>query len=90
MRNALWIMVTNLLIGELFSFSLGIMTVSQLCVAFLHRNECGGVCGQVVNTSNSGSGGSGYKPPPSRCSLRRGTFLHFVSLHPGVYSCDGL
>ena len=39
---------------------------------------CGGVCGRVVNTSNSGSGGPGFKPLPSRCFLRQGTLLHFV------------
>ena len=33
----------------------------------------GVVCSQVVNTSNSGSGGSGFKPRPSRCFLRQGT-----------------
>ena len=44
----------------------------------------GVVCSQVVNTSNSGSGGSGFKPRPSRCFLRQGTLLHFVSVHPGV------
>ena len=27
----------------------------------------GGVCGRVVNTSNSGSGGPGFKRRPSRC-----------------------
>lgn len=30
MRNALWIMVTNLLIGELFNFSLGFMSVATM------------------------------------------------------------
>ena len=29
-------------------------------------------------------GGSGFKPPPSRCFHRQGTLLHFVSLHPAV------
>ena len=41
----------------------------------------GGVCGRAVNTSNSGRG---FKPRPSRCFLRQGSLLHFVSLHPGV------
>ena len=52
----------------------------------LHRKlaTCGGVCGRVVDTSNSGSGGPGFKPRPPRCFLRQGTLLHFVSLHPGV------
>ena len=40
--------------------------------------------GLVVNTSNSGSGGLGFKPHPLHCFLRQGTLLHFVSLHPGV------
>ena len=26
----------------------------------------------------------GFKPRPSRCFLRQGTLLHFVSLQPGV------
>ena len=46
--------------------------------------QCGGVCGQVVNTLNSESGGPGFKPGPLRCFLRQGTLLHFVSLHPVV------
>ena len=33
------------------------------------------MCGRVVNTSNSGSGGPGFKPRPSRFSLRQGTLL---------------
>ena len=40
--------------------------------------------GRAVDTSNSGSGGPGFKPSPSRCFHRQGTLLHFVSLHPGV------
>ena len=32
----------------------------------------GGVCGWAVNTSNSGSGGPGFKPRPSRSFLRQG------------------
>ena len=44
----------------------------------------GGMCGRVVNTSNSRSGHPGFKPPPLYCFLRQGTLLHFVSLHPGV------
>ena len=43
-----------------------------------------GVCGQVVNTSNSQAGSPGFKPCPEHCFLRQGTLLHFVSLHPGV------
>ena len=46
--------------------------------------KSGGVCGRVVNTSNCGSGGQEFKPRLSRCFLRQGTLLHFVSLHPGV------
>ena len=42
-------------------------------------------CGRLVNTSNCGSGGPGFKTHPSRCFLRHGTLLHFVSLHPGVF-----
>ena len=45
---------------------------------------CGGVCRRAVNTSNSGSGGPGFQPRPSRCFLRQETLLFFVSLHPGV------
>ena len=44
----------------------------------------GGVCGRVVNTSNSGCGGPGFKPRSSHCFLKQGTLLHFVSLHPDV------
>ena len=36
------------------------------------------VCNRAVNTSNSGSGGPGFKSRPSRSSL------HSVSLRPGV------
>ena len=50
----------------------------------VHAYTLGGVCGQAVNTSNSRSGGPGFKPRPSHCFLRQGTLLHFVSLHPGV------
>ena len=39
-----------------------------------------GVCGRMVN---SGPGGVEFKPCPSRCLLRQGTLLHFVSLHLG-------
>ena len=43
------------------------------------------MCGRAVtNTSNSGSGGPGFKPRSSRCFLGQGTLLSFVSLHPGV------
>ena len=45
---------------------------------------CGGVCSRAVNTSNFGSGGPEFKLRLSRCFLRQGIFLHFVSLHPGV------
>ena len=43
-----------------------------------------GMSGRVVITSNSGSGDLGFKPRPSRCFLRQGTLLPFVSPHPGV------
>ena len=36
---------------------------------------CEGVSSQVVNTSNSGSGGPGFKPRQSHCFLRQGTLL---------------
>ena len=44
----------------------------KLCLAFffffvLPVQVCGVVCGQAVNTSNSRSGGPGFKPRPSRC-----------------------
>ena len=42
------------------------------------------MCSRAVKTSNSRSGGPGFKPRPSRCFLRQGTLLHFVSLHLGV------
>ena len=45
---------------------------------------CGGVCGRAVGTSNSGSGGPGFKLRPSRCFLTQETLLLFVSLYPGV------
>ena len=51
---------------------------------FYSLSSDGGVCGRAVNTSNSGLGGPGFKPRPSRCFLRQGTLLHFVSLHPCV------
>ena len=47
------------------------------------------MCSRAVNTSNSGSGGPVLKPRPSRCFLRQGTLLHFVSLHPGVKKGTG-
>ena len=55
--------------------------LNQKTRLFIGRS--GGVRGRVVNTSNSGSGGPGFKPRPSRCFLRQGTLLYFVSLHPG-------
>ena len=51
----------------------------------MHSHSLGGVCGQVVNTLNSRSGGRKFKPHPLHCFLRQGTLLCFVSLHPGVY-----
>ena len=53
-------------------------------ISMLHKLKRVGVCGRAVNTSNSGSGGLGFKPHRSRCFLRQGTLLHLVSLHPGV------
>ena len=50
---------------------------------FLHKFS-GGMTGRVVNTSNSRSGDLGFKRRPSRCFLRQGTLLPFVSLHTGV------
>ena len=50
----------------------------------MYLNVLGGVCGRVVNTLNSRSGGPGFKPCPLRFSLRQRTLLHFVSLLPGV------
>ena len=49
-----------------------------------HLPFYGGMCGRAVNTSNSRSRGSGFKPRPSGCFLTQRTLLHFVSLHPGV------
>ena len=56
----------------------------KLIYASLVILVCGGMCGGAVKTSNSGSGGPGFKPRPSLCLLRQGTLLDFVSLHPGV------
>ena len=42
--------------------------------------------GRAVDTSNSGSGGPGFKLSPSRCFHRQRTLLPFVSLHPGLAS----
>ena len=63
-----------------------ISSQSPMLQLFLSRHTMmlGGVCGRVVNTSNSGSGGLGFKPHPLCCFLRQGTLLHFASLHPGV------
>ena len=44
----------------------------------------------MVNTSNSEPGGPGFKTRPSRCFLRQGTLLSFVSLHLGVQMGNGL
>ena len=44
----------------------------------------GGVCGRVVNTSNSRCRGLGFRSHLFHCFLRQGTLLHFLSLHPGV------
>ena len=42
------------------------------------------MCGLAANTSNSGSGGPGFKLRPLRCFLRQGTLLLVVFPHPGV------
>ena len=44
--------------------------------------DAGGMCGQVVDTSNSRSGGPEFEPRPLRCFVREVTLLHFVSLPP--------
>ena len=49
----------------------------------------GGVFGRVVNTSNSGYAGPGFKPRSSHCFLSLGTLPHFVSLHLGVQMGTG-
>ena len=46
---------------------------------FSRRKFCGGVCCRAVNTLHSGSWGPWFKPRLSRCFLRQGTLLHFVS-----------
>ena len=52
----------------------------------LYNPPCVGVCGRAVDTSNSRSGGPGFiKPRPSRCFLRQGPSLHFVSVFAPVY-----
>ena len=57
----------------------------QIGGVFFYLRFCGGMCGlRAFNTSNSGSGGPGFKPRMLRCFFRQGTLLHFVSLHPGV------
>ena len=38
-----------------------------------HAMMLGGMCGCVVNTSTSGSGGPGFKTRLSRCFLKQGT-----------------
>ena len=63
---------------EKFKQHLQQVVLTTLCVF------CGGVCWRAVYTSNSGFGGLGFKPYPSRCFLRQGTVLHFVFLHTGV------
>ena len=60
-----------------------IITTTIIIGNFLNKFS-GGMSDRVVNTSNSGSGGLGFKPRPSRCFLRQGTLLPFVSPHPGV------
>ena len=42
------------------------------------------MCGLAANTSNSGSGGPGFKLGPLCCFLRQGTLLLVVFPHPGV------
>ena len=49
-----------------------------------YATKCRHVCGWAVNTSNSGSGGLGFKPRLSRCFLRQGTLVYSVFLDPGV------
>ena len=67
--------------------------LSQATVQWVYLNmymkNCGGECGRSVNTSNLRSRGPGFKSRPSRCFLRRGTLLHFVSLYPGVQMGTG-
>ena len=48
--------------------------------------SCGGVTDWEVNTSNSRSGGPGFKLRPSPLDKE---LLHFVSLHPGVEISTG-
>ena len=42
------------------------------------------MCGGVVNTSNSASGGPGPRLARHVVSLDKKRYLHFVSLNPGV------
>ena len=44
----------------------------------------GGMCGRAVNTSNSGSRGSGFKRRPSLSSLDINVTPLCCLLHPGV------
>ena len=53
----------------------------EICGIFSFRGD---MCGLMVNTLNSGSGGLVFKPRLLRCFLRHGTLIHFDSLHPGV------
>ena len=46
------------------------------------------MCGRVINTLNSASGGPGFKPCRLLCFFRREPLLHFVSLHQGVGTSD--
>ena len=61
---------------NLFSYTVIVLSLVHILL--------GGVCGRVVNTSNSGSEGPGFKPRPLHWFLRQGTLLHYVSLHSGV------
>ena len=50
-----------------------------------YNPPCVGMRGRAVDASNFRSGGPGSKPRPSRCFIRQGTLLHFVSLFTQVY-----
>ena len=48
------------------------MKISPVVFQYLNFHiYCGGMCGRAVNTSNSRSKGSGFKPCPSHCFLRQ-------------------
>ena len=70
-----------------FSFTETLKSYQKPCLTMFYVSYFVKACVAArltPRTESSGSGGPGLKPRPSRCFLRQGTLLHFVSLHPGV------